>query len=125
MYRYREVPSTELEDRKPNTIIPKLQIKFKDILWWSNFWDGPLEGMLEYQGEKCYYKFAAETIIHRRFLVLRLTKEQLESEERQHAMFVDIVTNGPVSGHHRWYDYKKTIGEINLEDNLVLGWFQI
>jgi hypothetical protein len=66
------------------------------LLWVNDFWDGPLEGIAEYRGERCLYVVAEPHLIgaydeERRWVLYRLTAEQLQEEERWHTLFVAHV----------------------------------
>jgi hypothetical protein len=76
--------------------LPRLAAEEVRLLWVSAFWDGALEGIAEYRGERCLYVVAEPDLItapdeERRWVLYRLTAEQLRQEERWHALFVTHV----------------------------------
>lgn len=87
------------------------------ILWHNSYWDGPLNGVCEVNGTKCYFQSLEfwhdnntyppedspeyEDFIQpwdRRFLVFRLTDEQFRYLEDRHKKFQTMV------GMHTTYD---------------------
>jgi hypothetical protein len=66
-------------------------------LWWVNDWyDGPIEAVVELEGERCLMVLVDPPNIGTsegpcRWVLLRLTPEQHEEEERWHALFAEHV----------------------------------
>ena len=65
------------------------------LLWVDGWWDGPLNGMCEYKGERLYYDLASadndDNSYH--YVLFRLSPEQLQQEEERHRDFVEYVGN--------------------------------
>ncbi|TQF12896.1 hypothetical protein FJV41_26625 [Myxococcus llanfairpwllgwyngyllgogerychwyrndrobwllllantysiliogogogochensis] len=123
------------------TKLPRLRSEEVKLLWVSNFWDGPLEGMAEYRGERCFYVVAEQELIAardemRRWVLYRLTPEQLGEEERWHALFVRHVgahfdftgTPAPEGAHphpERFYEpYQAEYRPPLLGAGQALGWVE-
>ena len=114
------------------------------LLWHDAFWDGPRSGMLLYCGEDCWFEVVAEneddaTAWYRRFVVLRLSREQHAEELRWHELFrvnVGAHTDYNEEGHspvgslqprERWQKFYEAYERRNPRDfsgNEVLGWFE-
>jgi hypothetical protein len=125
--------------------VPQISREAVRLLWYSGFWDGPLTGMLEFNGEPCWFEFIVEnededlTGWYRRFVVVRLTPEQLAEENRWHELFrkhVGTHTDYEKSGPNRYeglrprdewnafYEqYKKRV-PLDLSSDEVLAWFE-
>ncbi len=117
------------------------------LLWDSGWWDGPIDGMAEFEGEPVWFCLAEEAEDERtggwfrRFWMVRLTPEQLRREQNRHADFQRYV------GTHFDYDAegkrpaknvhtKGMSGEFyekygekdrdpgDLSQNEVVGWFE-
>ena len=64
--------------------LPKLNRNEIEILFVSDFWDGPMTGMLFYRSKKYWFEVCSESIetdyndYYRRFLVIKLTGEQIQ-----------------------------------------------
>src|SRR5581483_9931526 len=74
------------------------------LLWHSAFWDYPRSGLLLYRGEKHWFQEIDEdepTDRSPRFLVVRLTDEQLREERYWHELFREKV------GTHSDYDQEQ------------------
>jgi hypothetical protein len=113
------------------------------LLWDVSYWDGPLDGVCLFRGERCWFECidepADEERVSRRFLIRRLTTEQLAVEEKQHELFrekvgthCDYDENGrragevkPHSTWHEFYDvYPPETSRSDYSRNEVLGQFE-
>ncbi|WP_164008669.1 hypothetical protein [Pyxidicoccus trucidator] len=106
-------------------------------LWVNDFWDGPLEGLAEYHGERCLYVVAEPDRIaahdeERRWVLYRLTAEQLREEEHWQALFVLHVGGNPgqtgaAAGERHpelFYEpYQAQYRPPRLAREQALGWF--
>lgn len=69
------------------------------ILWHCGYYDGPLNGIAEYQGRRYWYSATnGESYDTRVYELLDLSAEQLADEEYWHALFCEHV------GIHTDYD---------------------
>ncbi|WNG51962.1 hypothetical protein F0U60_53530 [Archangium minus] len=110
------------------------------LLWVNDFWDGALEGIAEYQGERCLFVVAEPHLVGahdemRRWVLYRLTTEQLQEEERWHALFVahvgghfDHTGTAPHEAEQhdpaRFYGaYQADYRAPQLERSQAVGWF--
>ncbi len=133
--------------RNSNSLENLTKVNFNEIeyLWISDYWDGARSGMIEYKNESFWFEVIQENENedwvegewYRRFVILKLTKEQLEKEFEVHEDFQRYV------GNH--WDYKKLNpppkfeeGKMNefydkhleyvrsrpFEENIVVGWME-
>jgi hypothetical protein len=115
------------------------------LLWHSDYWDGPRSGMLDFNGERCWFQVVAENEDenadgwYRRFAIVRLSPEQLAEECRWHELFrsnVGVHTDYDAFGkrqidavrpREQWgefYDAYKGRRPLDLSEDEVLGWFE-
>jgi len=115
-------------------------------LWHSNYWDGPLNGMVKIKDNEYWVEYFDETTSHvveplRKYAVFKLTPEQQESEEFWHELFRVCV------GHHSTYDdngrrysfassgtkfsmsffygrHRKDKKELDFSKAELIGWFK-
>ncbi len=130
IHNYRQFPQIE-----------RTHLKF---LWYSDFWDGPLSGMLVYNGQKYWFEIFGEADetedFYRRFFVIRLTSTQIEEELKWHKLFEEKV------GTHTTYDENERCSLIDalrpkemwdefyipynqrqpldITQNTLIGWFE-
>lgn len=58
------------------------------MLWHSEYWDGPLSGMAEYNGEMVWFECCNDSFDGLRlFKLYRLSPEQIRSETKRHELF--------------------------------------
>ena len=121
--------------------IPRSEVRY---LWHSGFWDVPTSGLLLYQGKKYWFQ-TSEDIVENElakviYLVIELSPEELQEEEYWHNLFREKVGTHndydehgkrpvhalrPTYMHHEFYDAYAKRKELNLSDNLVVGWFPL
>ncbi len=98
---------------------PQLDLKDIKLCWHNDYWDGPINGILNYKGNMCHFKLCdnvkftcltkdhesydpntdnLEQIQDRRFLVFKLTDAQIAEENKWHELFKEYV------GTHTDYD---------------------
>ena len=115
------------------------------LLWPLNYWDGPISGILEYQGRHYYFDRCDESDIEdetatwsRRYLVYELSKEEFNEEMQWHNLFREHVgthtdydehgrTNHavrPQSEHHKYYEKAKERTPRDYTQNKIIGWFE-
>jgi len=119
--------------------LPRIDRADVRLLWHSDFWDGPINGLCLYQGRKCWFEACAEGEqddgFYRRYLVLILTKGQLDEEEFWHELFRRKVGTHtdygdaerkvlPRETWHEFYDEFGKRGEVDYSGNPALGWFE-
>jgi len=71
------------------------------LLWHNGFWDGPLDGVCEYEGRRHAFSIVVSSMNARDriYVVTELASEQLAALEEQHARFQQYV------GTHTDYHY--------------------
>lgn len=83
----------ELRAKGPPKSLPKLGTGDFTLLWHSGFWDGPISGMLSYDGREHWFEMIQENDIveegrwYRRFAVVTLTRDQIDREHKVHEDF--------------------------------------
>lgn len=127
----------------PSLIATYPQVAESDVklLWHGDYWDGLIDGMLLHQGEKCWYERIAENANdddqwYRRFVIVRLTPEQLADALLWHEMFQTHVGTHtdyddpcgsvrPREGMHLFYDRYKDRIQPDYSTNHILGWLEM
>ncbi len=56
------------------------------MLWHSNYWDGPLSGVILWEGEKCWFDYADEEYVE-----IPLTEEELKEWAEYEGITVDEI----------------------------------
>jgi len=92
----RDVPAIDV------TALPKLAATDLRLLWVNDWYDGPLEAVVERSGERQLMVLHPEDKVDverpMRWVLYRLSPEQWQEEQRWHALFEEHV------GHH-WCFY--------------------
>lgn len=87
-----EIPGVELDE------LPKRQATELRLLWVNDWYDGPLEAVVEHAGERqlmvLHGHDAMDVEKPMRWVLFRLSAEQWKEEERWHTLFEEHV------GHH-------------------------
>jgi hypothetical protein len=135
-YNYDDVPQ-----------VPYDQVKLK---WHSGYWDGPLSGLAEVNGQLVWFTFAEHGPDrrdeddedgyrwYRRHWLVQLTPEQLEYEQAKHATFQEYVgthteyteegkRTGEVNRRKDWQVYYEKYPPDNqpkYEQNEIIGWYE-
>jgi hypothetical protein len=110
------------------------------LLWVNDWYDGPLEAVVEHGGERCLMVLHDPTSLgvegFYRWVVFRLSPEQRAEEERWHALFAEHVGehwcfhpetphafegNGPLDPD-RFYSAYAGRGPVDLTGNAPVGW---
>jgi hypothetical protein len=113
------------------------------VLWHSDFWDVPLNGLATYQGRKCWFQ-TLEDLRHNDpaeviYLLIELSDKQITEEEYWHNLFreqvgahTDYDEHGhrktgslmPESAQKQYFDARKSREGQDFADNRVIGWFK-
>lgn len=127
------IPQVELAALK------KIAPKDLRLLWVNDWYDGPREAIVEHEGEKCLMILHGEldgSDRPYRWLLIRLSPEQLADEEKWHALFVEhvgdhwcfhgsAITHPPPSGEASPEKFYGPYGErppLDIAKSTVLGW---
>ncbi|GAA3915726.1 hypothetical protein [Litoribacillus peritrichatus] len=127
--------------------IDLLQMPKLKWLWLNEFFDGPLQGIVEVEGKLgicCFVEESdneSEQGWYRKFVVLELSDEQIKAEQYWHNEFVKYVgdhfkcnpdssritvgAQKPKSEWDKFYVPYKEKYQPNFESNKVLGWTKI
>jgi hypothetical protein len=134
---------SELSGPEDYLDLPHLDKRDIRMVWHSDFWDVPISGLLLYHGEKYWFQTAGDirysdssgTI----YLVVQLSRQQLEEEEYWHDLFRQKVGNHtdygeygnrtlnaqkPPNTHSEFYDAYNKRTKLDLSTNTVIGWFE-
>jgi hypothetical protein len=118
--------------------VPRIASDDVTLLWYTDFWDGPWNGVLLFRNERCWFETVVDEPKRRIALVLKLRPEQLEEEDRWHQLFrekvgrhTDFVPGRrwspdlvePVEKHHEFYEPYAKRTPLDVSHNEVLGWF--
>ncbi len=92
-----EIPAVDLAS------LPKLEANALRLLWVNDWYDGPLEAVVEDAGERRLMVLHGDDRVDvdkpMRWVLFRLSPEQWKEEERWHALFEEHV------GHHWCFDH--------------------
>lgn len=126
-------------------------VELKDVrwLWHSSYYDGPLSGLVLFEGSEAWVECFDDIVLTRgegdemecmgarRFAIMRLTPEELEHEKAEHALFQkyvgthtdyhedgkrDVGAVKPSSEHDQFY--KRERKERDYSDHDVIAWFE-
>jgi hypothetical protein len=128
-----EIPAVDL------TAQPKLEATELRLLWVNDWYDGPLEAVVEHAGERRLMVLHAEDRVDvekpMRWVLFRLSTEQWSEEERWHALFEEHVGHHwcfhhetppaePVEAHDakRFYEPYANRKPRNLDVTAACGW---
>ena len=61
------------------------------MLWYENWYDGPTDGVCEFEGEKLWFVWTDDDEQHRRvYAVVRIDPEVMAEMVRQHEVYRDV-----------------------------------
>lgn len=131
----------DLRDNDPSKDLPKIDFNKLENIWVSDYWDGAISGMIEYQNELYWFEMTQENKNwkegewYRRFAILKLSKEQLRKEFEVHEDFQRFVgthwdgkqlKSPPPFEEGRSDEYYNKhsdyISSRRFEENIVIGW---
>ena len=109
------------------------------LLWVNDWYDGPLEAVVEHSGERCLMVLHHEDIGADQpycWLVVRLAAAQLADEEQWHALYAEhvgehwcfhghAVDHPPPSSDpapERFFDAFRRRPDLDLSHGSVVGW---
>jgi len=111
------------------------KLKFHKVtpLWHQSFYDGPLDGIVEFRGRKMY-ACIVEADFREAWALYALTDEETKLIEAQHELFRQHVGThadygsldeyrAPASEHHLFYDNKLPKVDFTVfEGREIAGW---
>ena len=136
---------SEAKENSKYRSLPELDRSQLELLWYSDFWDGPKNGLLVFDGRKYWFQVFQESIepdfndFYRRFLVVELTPAQLAEGEGWHALFQEKVGYHTDYGHNQgaelarlkprkvqeeFYNQYRARTPLDISVNQVIGWFE-
>lgn len=127
----------------PDAYLALPQIEKAAVRWqWPcDFWDGPITGVVLYEGVKYWAQQCAEHVEaepwYRRYLIIELSEEQLQDEEYWHRLFEEKVGTHTcshlaaearkVKREDHWREFYEPYQQRTPPDfsqNRVVGWFE-
>ena len=97
------------------TTLPKLEATDLRLLWVNDWYDGPLEAVVERAGERQLMVLHPDDKLDveqpMRWVLFRLTPEQWEDEQRWHALFEEHV------GHHWCFHHPEPLPEPETRES--------
>ncbi|MEN8121443.1 MAG: hypothetical protein ABFS35_13915 [Bacteroidota bacterium] len=133
----------DLRNNDPIEDLPKIDFSETENIWVSDYWDGAISGMIEYQNELYRFEMTQENEEWkegewcRRFAILKLSEEQIEREFIVHEDFQRFVgthydgkqLKSPpkfVEGKmNEFYDkHSEYVKSRPFDNNLVIGWME-
>lgn len=120
--------------------LPEIKREDFRLLWYSNYWDGMLSGMLLYEGKKYWFSCFDEASDHasydvendidasgqlgwyRRFKIIELTENQLKEAEYWNDLFckyVGVYTNYGEDGKPLGRDFPRYVDKHGI--NFAIG----
>lgn len=104
------------------------------ILWEHDYWDGPLDGVCEWDGEKYYFQLIEDAII-RPYWLKRLSENEWVQLQTNHLLYQEHVgfhtdyINGKHSGATRkpeaeWKKYHDNKQPLGPFCGPIVAWFQ-
>ena len=111
-------------------VVEQISPKHCATLWYDDWYDGMLSGMLEYENQKFRFEIITDyekQIRPRVFAVISLTAQQIEEEIYWHGLFEkhvrDDTSDKPKSEHHLFYDEYQKRTNPNYGLNYVRAWY--
>ena len=110
------------------------KLKNVKILYYSDYWDGPLWGMCSYDNMLCWYNVINSNSEIRKFKVIEMYPWQISYELYWHSLFVNNVNiqtdfdkelvNYRFKLIEDFYSMKKReYDNIDYSKNKIIGWF--
>lgn len=127
--------------------LPRLDRSQVSLLWFAEYYDGPMSGLLETGGRKYWFQAPKDYLGRydeigdevRHYLVIELSPEQLAEEEEWHDLFREKVGTQydpyenvhppverylrPQEMHAEYFDAAESRTPLDLSQNRVIGWF--
>jgi hypothetical protein len=117
-----------------NQKIPEEEIL---ILYSNEIYDGPIEGLCEYNKNKYYFLTIEGNSLNKKrpFLLIQLSKEQLDNEELLHSKYLEYIENHEYTTESsvsyrkgaEWDKYHKTCDKFSdqiIKKDQIIGWFE-
>ncbi len=118
-------------------VLKQICIDESQILWINDYYDGPLQGIVELNGKRLLFDMIDRDLLgqkHRRFWLINLNRKQLAEEQKWHELFCKNVGThldytdrerhtALTSECHKFYDPYKERKEPDYSQNEIVGWF--
>lgn len=116
--------------------IAKVRLEDVTVLWFDDFYDGMLSGIVECKNQKCRFEIITDYeqgIRPRVFAIIELSQEQIADETYWHELFLKHVIADPQSKdgahlrpqseHHLFYEPYGKRPDPHYELCNVVAWF--
>ena len=133
----------DLRDKNPTDNLPKVDAGKTENIWISDYWDGAINGMMEYQGKFYWFEMIQENDDwkegewYRRYAIVKLSGKQLKKEFEVHEDFQrfvgthwdsKLIKSPPKFEEGRFDDFYNKHSEYiksrPFEDNTAIGWIE-
>lgn len=87
-----------------------------ELMWDTDYWDGPLRGIARYDGQEHYFEAIWDDerddwTSPRRFLLRRLTPEDIHQERKEHELFERMVST--LNCHHLPREQRRVLTDVD------------
>jgi len=98
------------------------------FLWFDDFYDGPLNGVLKYQDKEYKYEIVSDYMkleYPRIFALVALTNEELKEEKYWNDLYIELVKNQPENeeSQEAFFEQQKKRKVINYGNRKVLWYY--
>ena len=114
--------------------LPKIEGSGYKLLWFSDYYDGEINGMLLYKDRKYWYQIYSESEdedysdYYRRYIIIELTELEVAEEEYWYKLFQEKVgypiATQPQEMWSEFYEPYKNRKPQDISKNRVIGWFE-
>ena len=105
---------------------PRIPSDAVRLLWFCDYYDMVLSGVLVYDGKYCWYQLcdgAPGVDAPARYTIHELTDAERAEEERWYPLYMEHVVNKPLE---EWTKFYKPYGERpDYSARPVVGWFEM
>jgi len=94
-----------------------------EILWETDYYDGPVSGVVEVKSQWCWFVYVTDQNNYRKMYVYALTKDQLINECYWHKRFeLEVNDEVDLSVTKKFYEDYEPFNN-DYENNKLLGYF--
>lgn len=138
--KYKIKYTIKLEEKLTDFLknLPKVPADEVDILYETDIYDGPLEGLCIWNRNKYYFSVIEELRLEKKtraYFLIKLTDEQLSNEESLHNFFVKYVESYPYVRHgitsyrkdadwNKYQEICETYPDQTITKNQIVAWFE-
>lgn len=112
-------------------LLPKIQRLNEDqldFLWFDDFYDGALSGILKFENKEYRYEIVTDhtkVIYPRLFAIFDLTEEELKEQRFWNDLYVKLIKNQPENkeSHELFFKEQKKQELKNYSEKIVLWYY--